>query len=70
MTIDLVLFDRYAEHLAGRGTVDIFTFNEYFGTPGLTGQVGQHSGFDGGEVADNEFMLLSRMPEADRQEVL
>ena len=56
MTVDTVLFYRYAEHLAGRGTVDIFSFCKYLGTPGLTGKVGQHSGFDGGEVADNELI--------------
>ena len=56
MTVDAVFFDRNAEHLAGRGTVDVFAFCEYLGAPGFTGKVGQYSGFDGGEVTDNEFV--------------
>ena len=56
MTVDTVLFDRDTEHLAGRGSVDIFSFRKYLGSPGFTGKVGQHSGFDSGEVADNELV--------------
>ena len=51
-----MLFNRNTEHLTGRGTVDIFSFREYFRTSGLTGKIGQHSGFNGGEVADNELV--------------
>ena len=54
-----MLFDRYAEHLAGRGTVDIFAFRKYFGTPSLTGKEGKDAGFDGGEVGYDELVSVS-----------
>ena len=56
MAVDSVLFYGHAEHLASRGTVDILSFCEYFGTPGFTGEVCQDFGLYGGEVADDELV--------------
>ena len=51
MTVDTVLFDRYTEHLTSADTIDILTFCEYLGAPGLTGKMCYDTGFDGREAS-------------------
>ncbi len=59
MTVNSVLFNGNTEHLAGRGTIDIFAFRKYFGTPGFTGKEGQNASFDGREVRYDELVSVS-----------
>lgn len=54
--IDAVFLHRDVEHLACAGAVDVLPFRKYFGAPGLMRQIGQDTGFNGGIVADNEFV--------------
>lgn len=56
MAVDSVFFYRHAEHLAGGSTIDILSLRKYPGAPGLPREVCKYSGFNGGEVADNEFV--------------
>lgn len=50
-----MFFNRNVEHLAGRCTVDVFSFCEYFCAPGFSCKVGEHPGFN----ADVERVVLS-----------
>ena len=47
MSIDAVFLDRYMKHLAGTGAVDILAPFKNIQPPILTGQPGDHAGFDG-----------------------
>ena len=60
MAVLAVLLDRNAEHPAGALTVDIPAFMKDFGTPLFMREVAEHTGFDGAEVADDEFVSRSR----------
>ena len=55
-----MLLDRHVEHLAGRSAVDVAAGLKDLHTPGFAGQEGQHTCFDSGEVADDEFVPLLR----------
>lgn len=56
MTVDAVFFHGHPEHLAGTGAVDVLSFREHPGPPGLTGKVGEDAGFDGRKVGNDEFV--------------
>lgn len=53
--IDAVLDDRNMEHLAGRGTIDVFAFQKGFQPPVLPSFPCKHTGFDGGEVSHDKL---------------
>lgn len=50
VSVDSVLDDRNAEHLAGGGTVDVLAFSEDLGSPGLAGEIRQDPGLDRGVI--------------------
>ena len=60
MTIDAVLLDRYTEHLACTGAVDILPVGEHPLPPILTSQPRDYAGFDGREVGDEKGVAGTR----------
>ena len=60
MSIDAVLFHRYAEHLGRAGAVNVLTLGEYVLTPLLAGKPRNHPGFNRGEIRHNEFSVSLR----------
>ena len=60
MAVLAVLLDRNAEHPAGAFTVDVPAFMKDLGTPLFMRKMAEHTGFDGAEVADDEFVTWSR----------
>ena len=51
-----MLFYGNAEHLGSGGAVNVLSFCEYLGAPFFSGDVGEDTGFDGGVIADDEFV--------------
>ena len=60
MCVLSVLFHRDMEHGGGAGTVDVAVLRKDLQPPGLAGQKGKHSGFDGGKVRNDEFVPVPR----------
>ena len=55
-----VLFYRHMKHLACRSTVNIAALIKDLQPPGFAGQKRKHTGFDGGEVGNDEFVPVPR----------
>ena len=58
LSVNAVLYYRHMEHLTGRGTVDVLSFQKGFQSPVLPGFPCKHTGFDGGEVGHDELTAL------------
>ena len=55
-----VLFHRHMEHGGGAGTVDVAVLRKDLQPPGLAGQKRKDTGFNGGEVGNDEFVSVPR----------